>query len=128
MRHLIALFIGLLVGGLGLLAVAGPDGLFVLLMIIVLCTGGLGLIPLLFACWLLGLAVLTVAEAVGRGGKPESTYVGPRGRQGPLADYIRKARAEGTSEARLEEVLADAGWRRDEIAEARRRIAESPAG
>ena len=70
MKHLQRILVGALVlFALGFL-VAGPD-LFTLGFLLVVCTFGLGLIPLLFADWLVGWLVLSMfGAAAGAGQSP----------------------------------------------------------
>ena len=70
MKHLQRILVGaLVVSALGFL-VAGPD-VFGLLYLLIVCTFGLGLIPLLFADWLVGWLVLSMfGAAAGQGESP----------------------------------------------------------
>ena len=59
MRHLLAIFVGGLVITLGTLILVGPEQLASLLMLLVVCTFGIGLIPLILLDWAVGLLVLS---------------------------------------------------------------------
>ena len=70
MKHLQRILVGaLILCALGFL-VTGPD-VFGLLYLLIVCTFGLGLIPLLFADWLVGWLVLSMfGAAAGQGESP----------------------------------------------------------
>ena len=70
MKHLQRILVGALVLSALSFLVTGP-GVFDLLYLLIVCTLGLGLIPLLFADWLVGWLVLSMfGAAAGQGQSP----------------------------------------------------------
>ncbi len=121
MRHLAAIFVGGAVTlGLGALLL-GPDGLGFVLLLLVLCTFGVGLVPLVLVFWAVGLLVLSFfparpAPAVGPVGSPPQ--LAREQRMDMLVGYIERARRRGKSDAEIQRCLNRAGWWSDEIDEA----------
>ena len=64
MVHLGRIFVGAVVSLLVLVLLYGPTQVGMMLFFAVVCTVGIGLIPILFMCWLVGWLVTAVWQAV----------------------------------------------------------------
>lgn len=120
MYHLKALGLGFLGLFLGSCLVVGPQQTGFALFLLVACTGGLGLIPLLLGSYLIGLLVLAVASA-SAGAQPALAPppgLSPTERAAALARYAHRARVQGHSDAEIAAVAENAGWSRTEVQEA----------
>ena len=78
MRNLMAILIGCVVSVAVFTLLLGPENLSPMLLLLVQCTAGVGLIPLLFLDWLVGLLVLSFfpggpGRAAGRAGSTGET-------------------------------------------------------
>lgn len=121
MRHFGAIFVGLFLVTLGLGLVMGPENALMLLMILVLCTAGIGLIPLLAVAYLVGrLALALVGHEQPRSAVRLDRETSQRNHAeiDAVATYIRKARTKGDSEQKIEQELVRVGWEGDVIAAA----------
>lgn len=118
MRHLLAIPVGAVVCGLLGLILLGPDQFGLVLLLLVLCTVGLALIPLLFLCWAVGLLVLSFFPSKKRQPSAPAGYVPRSGEQEQIqaiAHFIRRARSQGHDDRDIAETLTRAGWYNDEI-------------
>lgn len=122
MRHLLAIFVGGIVTTIFGLLLGGYIFL-VLIMILVLCTYGLGLIPLLFGFWMVGWLILGIIAGV-RGNADGDADDIKNTKNGMLAEFIRRDMKLGLPTESIKSKLYQNGFTDAEIAEAWR-IAES---
>ncbi len=62
MRHVIAILIGAMVCSIVGMLLLGPDVLGFVVILLVVCTAGFGLIPLVLVNWAVGLLVLSIVN------------------------------------------------------------------
>jgi hypothetical protein len=123
-KHLGAIFLGFLVACLISCLIVGPQSTVLLLLIVVLCTYGFGLIPLVLVSWALGLLVIGVFSGKSgtptrvRGSQPLGPAVQRRRQLEALTTYIQKARSNGRDDNFIRDCLLDNGWDAAEIQEA----------
>lgn len=117
--------IGAIVAFLGLCLAVGPANAGFAVAIAVVCTGGIGLVPMVIGSYLLGLFLTTLwwagqTVSGATGGAAEMPRLSPEEEAvAPLAEYIRKARKKGRPDEATEVAMQDAGWRPEEIGRAK---------
>ncbi len=117
MRHLLAIPVGAAVCLVpGLLLAGGWSNLTFMMFLLVVCTAGIGLIPLVLVCWLVGLLTLRI---MGYGPKKPAFAPSLDARTRSLAEYVDKARAHGQRDEEIVQCLFRAGWYPHEIRAAR---------
>jgi Na+-transporting methylmalonyl-CoA/oxaloacetate decarboxylase gamma subunit len=119
MKNLLAIFVGGVVTLIVTALVVGPEVLAFMLLLLVMCTVGLGLIPLFFVFWLVGKLVLSFfpsESAAGPVGSAEQVEKSRRVKS--LEEYILRSRQGGKDDGYIHACLKRGGWEPDEIGEA----------
>ncbi len=114
MQHVLATLLGAGVSfGVACLLV-GPGQASIAVALAVICTGGLGLVPLLLLSYVVGMLLLWIFSTL-QGLEGEGPPAGEAERIRALARYIRKARDRGRPEDATRRQLHSAGWVDEEI-------------
>jgi len=77
MRQLSRIGIGAVVSLLFMVLLYGPSQVSSMLFLVVVCTAGVGLIPILFISWLVGWLVVSVWRAVADRNRPPTSAASP---------------------------------------------------
>lgn len=130
--------IGFVVSVLLLMLIAGGiEEAFLILLVSIVCTAGIGLVVWIPLWWAVGWLTLTLFRkfrgtgaagdsagraAAGAGEQPASSE------ELSLVQFLKRAEARGVSRDKIDRALVNAGWSEAEILQARSKLTSSSAG
>jgi hypothetical protein len=130
--------VGFVVSTLLLMLIAGGiEEAFLILLVSIVCTAGIGLVVWIPLWWAVGWLVLTLFSKIrGPGGTPASSdraataaiATPASSAELSLVQFLKQAEVRGVDRDKIDRALMNAGWSEEEILQARSKIASTSAG
>ena len=85
-----------------------------LMLMSIICAGGLGLIPFYIGAWIIGSIIVSVIPGAG-GAAVASASVSAERNKNALSTYVFQAKSVGKSDAEIKEKMRQQGWSDQDI-------------